>query len=157
MFRMLAALGWEPIEFRHNEPVPARYERLASTVVPVEELLARFSSRLDDEWERLAEDVDPRAYHAVYITCVWREPWRTRGTYCWTVRRMWTCARSTALMPVTCARQWQETNVGWLRIYMPPRARATPRGGGVDLEPSGPYGRAGMGLQQSHHITRARR
>jgi hypothetical protein len=26
------------------------------------------------------------------------------------------------------------------------------RGGVVDLEPSGPYGRAGMGLQQSHHI-----
>jgi hypothetical protein len=23
MFRMLAALGWEPIEYRHNEPVPA--------------------------------------------------------------------------------------------------------------------------------------
>jgi hypothetical protein len=65
MFRMLAALAWEPIEYTHNEPMPARYERLASTVLPVEELLARFASRLDDEWERVAEDVDPRAYHAV--------------------------------------------------------------------------------------------
>ncbi len=41
--------------------MPARYERLASTVLPVEELLARFASRLDDEKERFAEDVDPRA------------------------------------------------------------------------------------------------
>ncbi len=51
--------------YRHNEPVPARYERLASPVLPVEELLARFASRFDDEWEKVAEDVDPRAYHAL--------------------------------------------------------------------------------------------
>jgi hypothetical protein len=49
MFRMLAALGWEPIEYRHNEPVRARYEWLASAVLPVEALLARLASRLDDE------------------------------------------------------------------------------------------------------------
>jgi hypothetical protein len=144
----------------------------------VEELLARFASRYDDEWEKVAEDVDPRAYHAVrpsvavckhkcwmgeaahlqeYIpsshmaallrfrVCaqeleVSRARGRPRaeracrmcmagavedeGTSCWSVRRMRTCARSTALMPVTCARQWQETNVGWLSVCMPPRARA---------------------------------
>ncbi len=63
--RLLPVLGWEPIEYRRNEPVHARYERLASTVLPVEELLARFATRFDDEWEKVAEDVDPRAYHAV--------------------------------------------------------------------------------------------
>jgi hypothetical protein len=63
-------------------PVPARYERLASSVLSVEELLARFASRLDDEWEPLQK------------------------------------------MPVTCARQWPETNFGWLSICMLDRARA---------------------------------
>jgi hypothetical protein len=63
MFRMLAALGWEPIEYRHAELPTVRYERLASTPLPVRELLKRFAARLDDEWEcaGLAE-ADPRVY-----------------------------------------------------------------------------------------------
>ena len=63
MFRMLAALGWEPIGYRPAELPSDRYERLASTLLPVEELLARFAARLDDEWEsaRLVE-ADPRVY-----------------------------------------------------------------------------------------------
>jgi hypothetical protein len=61
---------------------------------------------------------------SVYVAYLWRELWRTRGTSCWSVRRMRTCARSTVWMAVTCTRRWQETNGGWLSICMLPRERA---------------------------------
>ena len=63
MFRMLVALDWEPIEYRPGEIPPARYERLASTLLPVEELLDRFAARLDDEWEHVSlAEADPRVF-----------------------------------------------------------------------------------------------
>jgi hypothetical protein len=56
---------------------------------------------------------------SVYIAYVWREPWRTRHF-------LLECEAYAGLRPqhgFDAGDMWQETNVGWLSICMPPRAR----------------------------------
>jgi hypothetical protein len=62
MFRVLAALGWEPIAYNPSELPHARYDRLMSTRLPIVELLQRFAARLDDEWSSVLSQADPRVH-----------------------------------------------------------------------------------------------